>query len=110
MLSVTFFNPDSSSLLSFPVFLGVALALLLALEIGYPDRPDIPPPDECHDTFRQSDLLWKVLPPCQNPKLAGPVHAFFSKSLGTAIRQGFEENRLIVVVFLFKLPCPLLLS
>jgi len=35
MISVTFFTPDASSLLSFPVFLGVALALLLSMEIGY---------------------------------------------------------------------------
>lgn len=35
MLAVTFFNPDASALLSFPVFLGVALALLISMEIGY---------------------------------------------------------------------------
>jgi hypothetical protein len=35
MVLVTFFSPDATSLLSFPVFLGVALALLLAMEIGY---------------------------------------------------------------------------
>ena len=35
MTAVTFFNPDTSSLLSLPVFVGVALALLLSMEIGY---------------------------------------------------------------------------
>ena len=35
MIAVTFFSPDATSLLSFPVFLGVALALLLAMEVGY---------------------------------------------------------------------------
>ena len=35
MIAATFFSPDATSLLSFPVFLGVALALLLAMEIGY---------------------------------------------------------------------------
>ena len=35
MTAVTFFNPDASSLLSLPVFVGVALALLLSMEIGY---------------------------------------------------------------------------
>ena len=35
MIAVTFFSSDATSLLSFPVFLGVALALLLAMEIGY---------------------------------------------------------------------------
>ena len=35
MLAFTFFNPDAAALLSFPVFLGVALALLLSMEIGF---------------------------------------------------------------------------
>lgn len=35
MFSITFFNPDASSLLSLPVFLGVALALLLSMEVGF---------------------------------------------------------------------------
>ena len=35
MIAITFFSPDVASLLSFPVFLGVALALLLSMEIGY---------------------------------------------------------------------------
>ena len=35
MTAVTFFGPNVASLLSFPVFLGVALALLLAMEFGY---------------------------------------------------------------------------
>lgn len=35
MLAFTFFNPDASALLSFPVFFGVGLALLLSMEIGY---------------------------------------------------------------------------
>jgi hypothetical protein len=35
MTAVTFFSSDPASLLSFPVFLGVALALLLSMEIGY---------------------------------------------------------------------------
>jgi len=35
MIAVTFFSPDASSLLSFPVFLGVSFSLLLAMEIGY---------------------------------------------------------------------------
>lgn len=35
MTAVTFFGPNVASLLSFPVFLGVALALLLAMEVGY---------------------------------------------------------------------------
>jgi hypothetical protein len=35
MTAVTFFSPDAASLLSLPVFLGVALALLLSIEIGY---------------------------------------------------------------------------
>jgi len=35
MSAVTFFSPDVAGLLSFPVVLGVALALLLSMEIGY---------------------------------------------------------------------------
>ena len=35
MTAVTFFSQDASSLLSLPVFLGVALALFLSMEIGY---------------------------------------------------------------------------
>lgn len=35
MTAVTFFSPDASSLLSFPVFLGVAFALLVSMEFGY---------------------------------------------------------------------------
>ena len=35
MTAVTFFGPNVARLLSFPVFVGVALALLLAMEFGY---------------------------------------------------------------------------
>ena len=35
MTAVTFFSQDASSLLSLPVFVGVALALFLSMEIGY---------------------------------------------------------------------------